>query len=52
MNSINIDISTSSANSNMLNGRCREFASISFNNLSMQNIILISKIGNRSIANI
>jgi hypothetical protein len=32
--SININISTSSANSNMLNGRCRYFASIQFFNLS------------------
>jgi hypothetical protein len=28
MNSINVNISTSSANSNMLNGRCRGFARI------------------------
>jgi hypothetical protein len=27
MNSINVNISTSSANRNMLNGRCRGFAS-------------------------
>ena len=52
MYSININISTSSANSDMLSGRCRGFARIKFNNLSTQYIIFISKIGNLNIANI
>jgi hypothetical protein len=34
IHSISINISTSSANGNMLNGRCRGFASIQFFNLS------------------
>jgi hypothetical protein len=34
IHNININISTSSANSNMLNGRCRYFASIQFLNLN------------------
>jgi hypothetical protein len=52
MDSININVSTSSANGDMLSGRCRGFARIKFNNLSTQNVIVISKIGNGSIANI
>jgi hypothetical protein len=52
MNSINVNISTSSANSNMFNDRCRGFARIKFNNLRTQYIIFIAKIGNSSIANI
>jgi hypothetical protein len=46
MYNININISTSSANSDMLSGRCRGFARIKFNNLSKQYIIFISKIEN------